>query len=63
MKEYKIFIAGLGNVGSQVVKSIEENYQFIKKKSGIKLTLKGLQLLPLFYYKLYEVLTNANYSK
>ena len=42
IKECNISIAGLGNVGSQVVKSIEENRVFIKDKSQISFNIVGI---------------------
>ena len=42
IKECNISIAGLGNVGSQVIKSIEENKTFIKDKSQISFNIIGI---------------------
>ena len=42
IKECNITIAGLGNVGSQVIKSIEDNRDFIKKKSQISFNIVGI---------------------
>jgi len=41
-KECNIAIAGLGNVGSQVIKSIEDNCIFIKNKSHITFNIVGI---------------------
>ena len=42
IKECNISIAGLGNVGSQVVKSIEENRAFIIDKSQVSFNIVGI---------------------
>ena len=42
IKECNIAIAGLGNVGSQVIKSIEDNKTFIKDKSQISFNIIGI---------------------
>ena len=42
IKECNISIVGLGNVGSQVIKSIEENRSFIEDKSQILFNIVGI---------------------
>lgn len=42
MKSINICIAGLGNIGSHLVKSIQEKNQFIYKKSLIKFNIVGI---------------------
>ena len=42
IKECNITIAGLGNVGSHVIKSIEENSGFIKEKSQVSFNILGI---------------------
>ena len=42
MKTIKICIAGLGNVGSQVIDSLLNNKQFISNKSFYKFIITGI---------------------
>ena len=42
LKEVNVCIAGLGNVGINVVKSIKENNNFIFKKANLKINILGI---------------------
>ena len=42
MKNINICIAGLGNVGSVLVKLIEKNAKFVKHKSDLSINIIGL---------------------
>ena len=42
MKKLNICIAGLGNVGSSVVKLIENNYGHVENKSNLNINIIGL---------------------
>ncbi len=42
MKNLNICIAGLGNVGSSVIKSIQENHSYLKDKSSIEFNILGI---------------------
>ena len=42
MKELNICIAGLGNVGSALIKSLEDNNNYFQKKSQIKINIIGI---------------------
>lgn len=42
MKKLNICIAGLGNVGSHLISTINENYNFIKQKTSLSFEIKGI---------------------
>ena len=42
MKKINICIAGLGNVGSHLVKTIEENKEIVDSKSNIEFKILGI---------------------
>ena len=42
MKKLNICIAGLGNVGSHLISTIEKNYELVKKKSSISFNILGI---------------------
>ncbi len=42
MKELNICIAGLGNVGSSLIKSIEENNNYFKNDKSVKINILGI---------------------
>ncbi len=42
MNNINICIAGLGNVGTELIKSIQENQEYFQKKSSIKLNIIGV---------------------
>ena len=42
MKQIKICIAGLGNVGSALIESIEENNEYFKTKNSLDIKILGI---------------------
>ena len=42
MKQIKICIAGLGNVGSALIESIEENNEYFKNKTSLEIKILGI---------------------
>ena len=42
MKEINICIAGLGNVGSALIESIENNNNYFNSKSSLKINILGI---------------------
>ena len=42
MKKLNICIAGIGNVGSELIKSIEENKSYYEKKSSFQFNIIGI---------------------
>ena len=45
MTTLNICIAGLGNVGSQLIKSIEENNSYFENKFDIKINIIGISAI------------------
>ena len=42
MNQLNICIAGLGNVGSNVISTIEKNHDYIKSKSPLSINILGI---------------------